>query len=337
MISVRNAMISTRSGLSKLMLCLLALALLTSTSHAQGFDRYPERVIRLVVPFAAGGATDVLARLIGHKLTALMGQQIVVENRPGANGNLGTDLVAKSAPDGYTLVLVADGTVAINPSLYAKLSYDPEKDLVPVSRVALLSLILVAHPSVKANTLQELIALGKDPNSNLHFSSAGPGSTGHLAGELLKSRTGMRMNHVPYKGGGQAVNDVVAGEVQLLVTGLSTAGQFIVSKQLKPIAITSGKRASGAPTVPTVTESGVKDFDVASWYAVMAPARTPPAIVEKLNREIIKALQDPELKAKLQAMGAEPIGDTPIQFAQVLREDLARWKRVVQEANIKFD
>ena len=224
MINVRNAMISTRSGLSKLMLCLLILALLTSTSHAQGFDRYPERVIRLVVPFAAGGATDVLARLIGHKLTALMGQQIVVENRPGANGNLGTDLVAKSAPDGYTLVLVADGTVAINPSLYAKLSYDPEKDLVPVSRVALLSLILVAHPSVKANTLQELIALGQDPNSNLHFSSAGPGSTGHLAGELLKSRTGIRMNHVPYKGGGQAVNDVVAGEVQLLVTGLLDRG-----------------------------------------------------------------------------------------------------------------
>lgn len=337
MTNVRNAVRAIICGLSKLMSCLVGVALLASTAHAQRSDKYPERIIRLVVPFAAGGATDVLARLIGHKLTASMGQQIVVENRPGANGNIGTDLVAKSLPDGYTLVLVADGTVAINPSLYAKLSYDPEKDLVPISRVAVLSLILVAHPSVKANTLQELIALGKDPNSNLYFSSAGPGSTGHLAGELLKSRTGIRMSHVAYKGGGQAVNDVVAGEVQLLVTGLSTAGQFFVSKQLKPIAVTSAKRAAGAPTVPTVTEGGVSDFDVASWYAIMAPAHTPPAIVEKLNREIARALQDPELKAKLQTIGAEPIGDTPEQFAKVLREDLARWKRVVQEANIKFD
>jgi tripartite-type tricarboxylate transporter receptor subunit TctC len=326
-----------RRGLSNLASCLLGLALLTSTGHAQSADKYPERIIRLVVPFAAGGATDVLARLLSHRLTASLGQQIVVENRPGANGNLGTDLVAKSAPDGYTLVLVADGTVAINPSLYSKLTYDPEKDLAPVSRIALLSLILVAHPSVKANTLQELITLGKDPNANLYFSSAGPGSTGHLAGELLKNRTGMRMTHVAYKGGGQAVNDVVSGQVQLLVTGLSTAGQFIESKQLKAIAITSGKRASGAPNVPTVAESGIKDFDVASWYAVMAPARTPPAIIEKLNREIVKALQDPELKAKLKTMGAEPIGDTPNEFSKVLREDLVRWKRVVQDANIKFD
>lgn len=337
MTSVRDAARSMRSGLSNLASCLLGLALLTSTGHAQSADKYPERIIRLVVPFAAGGATDVLARLLSHRLTASLGQQIVVENRPGANGNLGTDMVAKSAPDGYTLVLVADGTVAINPSLYSKLTYDPEKDLAPVSRIALLSLILVAHPSVKANTLQELITLGKDPKANLYFSSAGPGSTGHLAGELLKNRTGMRMTHVAYKGGGQAVNDVVSGQVQLLVTGLSTAGQFIESKQLRAIAITSGKRASGAPNVPTVAESGIKDFDVASWYAVMAPARTPPAIIEKLNREIVKALKDPELKAKLQSMGAEPIGDTPNEFSKVLREDLVRWKRVVQDANIKFD
>ena len=327
----------TRSGLSSLAVCWLSLAVITPSAQAQSADRYPERPIRLVVPFAAGGATDVLARLIGHKLTPALGQQVVVENRPGANGNIGTDSVAKSAPDGYTLVLVADGTVVINPNLYAKLPYDPEKDLAPISRVALLSLILVAHPSLKANTIQELIALSKDPASNLYFSSAGPGSTGHLAGELLKSRTGIRMTHVAYKGGGQAVNDVVSGEVPLLVTGISTAGPFIETKRLKPIAVTTGKRTIAAPTIPSLAEGGVKDFDVASWYAMMAPAGTPAAIVEKLHREIVKALQDPELKAKMQSMGAEPIGDTPAEFAKVLQEDLARWKRTVRDANIKFE
>jgi tripartite-type tricarboxylate transporter receptor subunit TctC len=327
----------TRSGLSSLAACWLSLAVITPSAQAQSADRYPERPIRLVVPFAAGGATDVLARLIGHKLTPALGQQVVVENRPGANGNIGTDSVAKSAPDGYTLVLVADGTVVINPNLYAKLPYDPEKDLAPISRVALLSLILVAHPSLKANTIQELIALSKDPASNLYFSSAGPGSTGHLAGELLKSRTGIRMTHVAYKGGGQAVNDVVSGEVPLLVTGISTAGPFIETKRLKPIAVTTGKRTIAAPTIPSLAEGGVKDFDVASWYAMMAPAGTPAAIVEKLHREIVKALQDPELKAKMQSMGAEPIGDTPAEFAKVLQEDLARWKRTVRDANIKFE
>ncbi|AMN38525.1 Bug family tripartite tricarboxylate transporter substrate binding protein [Rhodoplanes sp. Z2-YC6860] len=325
------------SGSISLAACLLGWTTLMSTAQAQSADRYPERPVRLVVPFAAGGATDVLARLISHKLSTALGQQIVVENRPGVNGNLGTDAVAKSAPDGYVLVLVADGTVAINPSLYSKLPYNPEKDLVPISRVALLSLILVAHPSLKADSLQELIALGKAPSSNLYFSSAGPGSTGHLAGELLKSRTGMHMTHVAYKGGGQAVNDVVSGQVPLLVTGLSTAGPFISGKQLKAIAVTAGKRSAGAPTVPTIAESGVEGFDVASWYAVMAPAGTPQTIVEKLHREIVKALQDPELKATMQTIGAEPIGDTPAEFAEVLHEDLARWKRVVHEANIKFE
>jgi tripartite-type tricarboxylate transporter receptor subunit TctC len=295
---------------------------------------YPERPIRMVVPFAAGGTSDVLARLIGQKLGVALGQQLIIDNRPGANGNIGTDAVAKAPPDGYTIGLVADGTVAINPGLYPQLSFSPEKDLAPISRVALVPLIIVAHPSLKADTLPALIALGKDPSSDLNFSSAGLGSTGHLAGELIKSHTGMRMTHVVYRGGGQAVNDAVGGQVPLLVTALATAGPFIQAGQLKPIAVTSAKRVAGAPNVPTVAEGGIKDFDVSSWYAVMAPAGTPAPIINKLHAEIVKALQQPDLRAKMQTLGADPIGDTPAEFAAVLHNDLARWKRVVQDAKL---
>lgn len=297
---------------------------------------YPNRPIRMVVPFAGGGTTDVLARLIGHQLGLAVGQQVVIENRPGVNGNVGTDAAAKSAPDGYTIVLVADGTVAINPGLYPKLPFDPQRDLMPISRVALVPLILVAHPALKADTIPALIALSKDPSANLFFSSAGLGSTGHLAGELLKNRTGLQMTHVNYKGGGQAVNDVVSGQIPLLVTALATAGAFIEAGQLKALAVTSAQRLSGLPTVPTITESGVKDFDVSSWYGIMAPAGTPTVIIDRLHGELAKVLRDPDLRAKMQALGAEPIGDSPDAFAKILAADLKSWHRVIQDAKISF-
>jgi len=331
MIMFRGAMM--RWGMAVWLAGLVAFA---QPVQAQSTDDYPNRPIRMVVPFAAGGTSDVLARLIGQKLGAALGQQIVVDNRPGANGNIGTDAVAKSQPDGYTLVLVADGTVAINPNLYPKLSFAPEKDLAPISRVALVPLMLVAHPSLKADSAQALIALSKDASSNLFFSSAGLGSTGHLAGELLKNRTGLRMTHVNYKGGGQAVNDVVGGQIPLLMTALATAGSFIQAGQLKAIAVTSAKRVSSIPAVPTFAEGGVKDFDVSSWYAVMAPAGTPPAIVEKLHSALAKSLRDSDLKAKMETLGADPIGDSPGEFAKILHDDLSRWKRVVQDAQISI-
>ena len=225
------------------------------TAGAPAAGRYPERQIRMVVPFAVGGTSDVLARLIGQRLAEALGQQVVIDNRPGANGNIGSDMVAKATPDGYTLLLVADGTMVINPSLYPSLPFDPVRDFAPISRVALVPLVIVAHPSLKANSVAELIALGKGPSNALFFASAGPGSTGHLAGELLKARSGLDMTHVAYKGGGQAVTDVVAGQVPLLVTALATAGPFLKDGRLKAIAMTSDKRAGGAPSIPTAARN----------------------------------------------------------------------------------
>jgi tripartite-type tricarboxylate transporter receptor subunit TctC len=328
--------------------CLLAgvvtLGVLPGVSLAQAANpsaagAYPERQIRMVVPFAVGGTSDVLARLIGQRLGEALGQQVVIDNRPGANGNIGSDLVAKAAPDGYTLLLVADGTMVINPSMYASLPFDPVRDFAPISRVALVPLIIVAHPSLKANSAAELIALGKDPAAGLFFASAGPGSTGHLAGEMLKSQSGLNMTHVAYKGGGQAVTDVVAGQVPLLVTALATAGPFLKDGRLKAIAMTSGKRVSGAPGIPTVAESGVAGvagFDVSSWYGIVAPAGTPEPIVRRLHAELAKLLQAPQTRARLETLGAEPIGDSPGQFGEVIRNDLVRWAKIVKDANISF-
>ena len=328
--------------------CLLAVLVagglaLPATVRAQGTQgtagTYPERQLRMVVPFSVGGTSDVLARLIGQKLGEALGQQVVIDNRPGANGNIGSDLVAKAAPDGFTLLLVADGTMVINPSMYANLPFDPVRDFAPISRVALVPLIIVAHPSLQADSARELIALGKDASGGLFFASAGPGSTGHLAGEMLKSQSGMNMSHVAYKGGGQAVTDVVAGQVPLLVTALATAGPFLKDGRLKAIAMTSGKRVGGAPQIATVAESGVAGvakFDVSSWYGIVAPAGTPAPILKRLHAELARILQSPETRARLETLGAEPIGDSPEQFATVIKDDLVRWAKIVKDANISF-
>jgi tripartite-type tricarboxylate transporter receptor subunit TctC len=300
---------------------------------------YPERQIRMVVPFAVGGTSDVLARLIGQHLGEALGQQVVIDNRPGANGNIGSDLVAKAPPDGYTLLLVADGTMVVNPSLYASLPFDPARDFAPIARVALVPLIIVAHPSLQADSAAALIEMGQSDSSSLFFASAGPGSMGHLAGELLKSQTGLKMSHVAYKGGGQAITDVVAGQVPLLVTALATAGPFLKDGRLKAVAVTSAKRVAGAPQVATVAESGVSGvsgFDVSSWYGIVAPKRTPEAIVRRINTELVKILQSPQVRERLETLGAEPIGDSPEQFAAVIADDLPRWAKVVKDANISF-
>ena len=337
---------SSRRGFAAPLRALLAglaglafIALPAQSSAASPATAYPERQIRMVVPFAVGGTSDVLARLIGQHLAEALGQQVVIDNRPGANGNIGSDLVAKAAPDGYTLLLVADGTMVINPSMYPSLPFDPARDFAPISRVAMVPLIIVAHPSLKADTAAELIEMGRSDAAGLFFASAGPGSMGHLAGELLKIQSGLKMSHVAYKGGGQAITDVVAGQVPLLVTALATAGPFLKDGRLKAVAVTSARRVGGAPQVATVAESGVPGvagFDVSSWYGIVAPKGTPEPIVRRVHAELTRILRSPQTRERLETLGAEPLGDTPEQFATVIRDDLARWAKVVKDANISF-
>jgi tripartite-type tricarboxylate transporter receptor subunit TctC len=314
---------------------LLALALLLPVAVlAQG---YPSKPVRLLVPFSAGGTTDVIARLIGQKLGDALGQQFVIDNRPGANGNLGTEMAVKAPADGYTLVMSYDGTVAINPSMYKKLPFDPQKDLAPIASVAQVPLIMVVHPGVAAKNVAEFIALAKASPGRINYSSAGHGSTGHLTGELLKARAGIDIVHVNYKGGGQAVQDLLGGQIQMLMTGLATVEGHLKGGKLRALAFTASKRVPGAPDVPTLAESGYPGLEVASWYGLLAPAGTPQDIVRKLNADINRILQAPDVRERLTTLGTEPTGGTPEQFAETIKTDTARWAKVVSDAGIRIE
>jgi tripartite-type tricarboxylate transporter receptor subunit TctC len=298
---------------------------------------YPSKPVRLVVPFAPGGTTDVLARLLGQKLSEGMGQQFLVDNRPGAGGNIGTELAAKAPADGYTLVMSFDGTMAINPSVYRKLPFDAQRDLAPVASMAQVPLLIVVHPGVAAANVAEFVALAKANPKRVNYSSAGHGSTGHLTGELFAARAGIEMVHVSYKGGGQAVQDLLGGQIQMLVTALPTVEGHLKGGKLRALAFTSARRVAGAPDVPTLAESGYAGFDVLSWYGVLAPAGTPAEVVRRLNGEINAIVQAPDVRARLLALGAEPTGGTPEQFAATIRADTARWAKVVADAAIRID
>jgi tripartite-type tricarboxylate transporter receptor subunit TctC len=298
---------------------------------------YPSKPVRLVVPFAPGGTTDVLARLLGQKLSEGLGQQFLVDNRPGAGGNIGTELAAKAPADGYTLVMSFDGTMAINPSVYRKLPFDAQKDLAPVASMAQVPLLIVVHRGVAAANVAEFVALAKANPKRVNYSSAGHGSTGHLTGELFAARAGIEMVHVSYKGGGQAVQDLLGGQIQMLVTALPTVEGHLKGGKLRALAFTSARRVAGAPDVPTLAESGYAGFDVLSWYGVLAPAGTPAEVVRKLNGEINAIVQAPDVRARLVALGAEPTGGTPEQFAAAIRADTARWAKVVADAAIRID
>jgi tripartite-type tricarboxylate transporter receptor subunit TctC len=315
---------------------LLSLAALLACAAAWS-QAYPAKPVRLLVPFAPGGTTDVLARLVGQKLSEALGQQFVIDNRPGAGGNIGTELAAKSPADGYTLVMSFDGTMAINPSTYRQLPFDAQRDLAPVASVAQVPLLIVVHPGVAANSIAELVALAKASPRRINYSSAGHGSTGHLTGELFSARAGIQMVHVPYKGGGQAVQDLLGGQIQMLVTALPTVEGHLKGGKLRALAFTSARRVPGAPDVPTLAESGYAGFDVLSWYGILAPAGTPQEIIGKLNAEINRLLQTPDTQARLAALGAEPTGGTAEQFAQTIRADTARWAKVVSDAAIRID
>jgi tripartite-type tricarboxylate transporter receptor subunit TctC len=313
---------------------MLCFALVPGLALAQA---YPSKPVRLIVPFAPGGATDVIARLAGQKLSDALGQQFIIDNRPGANGNIGTEIAVKSPADGYALVMSYDGTMAINPSVYRNMPFDPLKDLAPVASVAQLPLLLVVHPAVAAKNLAEFVALAKATPGKINYSSAGYGSAGHLAAELFRGRAGIDIVHVNYKGGGQAVQDLLGGQIQALMTGLTTAEGHLKSGKLRALAFTSAKRMPGAPDVPTFSESGYAGLVVLSWYGILAPAGTPAEIVRRLNAEINKILQAPDVRERLTALGTEPTGGTPEQFAETLKADIARWAKVVADAGIRID
>jgi tripartite-type tricarboxylate transporter receptor subunit TctC len=302
---------------------------------AQVLDPYPSKPLRFILPFPPGGPTDILGRLIGERLASSLGQPVIVENRGGAGGNVGAEAAAKSAPDGYTLVLVAP-SLAISPSLYSKLNYDPLRDFAPVSLVATVPNVIVTQPAL-ASTLQEFIALAKTKPGGMNFGSGGSGTSNHLAGELFNIVTGTKLVHVPYKGVNLAMNDVLAGAIHLVVIGVPAAGPHIKSGRLRALAVIAPQRLPALPEVPTVAEAGLPDFDVTTWYGVLAPAGTPRPVVARLNGELVKILYSADMKDKLNALGTDPVTSTPEEFAAYLRQETAKWAEVVRKAGLKAD
>ena len=313
----------------------VVLAVVAFTAWAQA---YPNHSIRLVVPFPPAGATDILARLVAQRLTETMGQSVVVDNRPGAAGNIGSDVVAKAPADGYTLLMCTVSTHAINPNLYSKVPFDHIKDFSPVILVATVPNVLVVNPSLPVYTVADLIKLAKSKPGTLNFASSGSGTSIHLSGELFKTMAGVDMTHVPYKGSAPAVTDLVAGQVQVMFDNLPSALPQIKAGKLRAVAVTSPKRAPALPDVPTIAESGLPGFEAISWFGVVAPAATPAAIVSKLNAEIDRWLQAPETKEQLLGQGAaEAAGGTPEQFAAFIRSETDKWAKVVKESGAKVD
>ncbi len=303
---------------------------------AAAAQNYPNKPVRLIAPFSPGGATDVLARIVGQKINERMGQPVIIENRVGAGGNIGAEQVARSAPDGYTL-LMGGVPHAIAASLYAKLGYDMVRDLAAVAEVASFPSMLVLHPSLPAKSVQELIALARAKPGQLNFGSAGNGSPNHLAIELFDTMARVKMTHIPYKGAGQVVGDLLAGQIQLASMGFPVAMPHVQSGKLRAIAVTGAARSPLLPTIPTVSEAGLPGFDVTSWYGVFGPAALPKDVVAKLNAEIGSAITAPELKERLVALGAEPSLKTPAQFAQYVQDEIIKWAKVVKASGAKLD
>jgi tripartite-type tricarboxylate transporter receptor subunit TctC len=299
--------------------------------------QYPDRPIRLIVPFAPGGVTDTSGRLVADELGKRLGQNMVVENKAGASGNIGTQAVATAAPDGYTLVLGFDGTLVINPHVFTSFPFDPLKDLAPIGKIGDATLILVAHPSFPAKTLPELIAYSKQQPGGVSYGTSGVGGTPHIAGELLKQRTGARLVHVPYKGGGQAMQDALGGQIPLVYTAVAGASTHLKSGRLVPIAVSSRTRVASLPDVPTFMESGIEDFEASSWVAILAPPGTPRPIVERLNRELNAVLATPQIAEKLGMLGITPTPGPPEMLGEQMKADLEKYGKVVKAAGIKAE
>ena len=302
-----------------------------AAAHAQAF---PTRTVRLVVPFAAGGSTDIIGRVLGQKLNEMWGQPVVIDNRAGGSTVIATDIVAKSPPDGHTL-LVTPAPFTIVPSLIAKLPYDPQKDFEPITLINTTPLVVVVHPGVPARSVRELIALAKNRPGALNYGSSGSGGSNHLAGELFNAMAGVKMVHVPYKGNAPALADLLGGHVDLVFNGLTSALPFIKSGKLRVLAVTSINRAGALPEVPTLDESGLKGFQAVAWNGLTAPARTPKEVIAKLNADVLKVIRSPELVEKLKAEGSDPVGSSVEEYTRFLRDEIAKWSKVIKFANVR--
>lgn len=303
---------------------------------AQPSSSYPDKPVRFVVPYPPGGGTDVIARIVQGKFQDVLGQPVVIENKGGAGGSVGTEMAAKAGPDGYT-VLFTLSSHTINPAIYPRLNFDTVKDFEPIGTVASLPQILVAGPQVPVNTVAELVAMAKAKPEMFAYASVGNGSPGHLAGELMKLRTGIKMTHIPYRGGGPAVTDVMGGQVPLLWVSIPAAAQFVKAGKLKALAVSTLKRSAAFPEVPTMVEAGVADFEVDSWYAMFVPTRTPKAVIDKLNKALNSVVADADIKTKLLAQGSEGVGGTPDALGKTVSAEITKWAKLAKDAQIKAD
>jgi len=298
---------------------------------------FPNKPVRVVVPFAAGGTTDIVTRILAQRLTDSWGQQLIVDNRPGAGGNIGSEIVAKSPADGYTVLMATVATHGINASLYRRIPYDPVKDFAPVTLVASTPSVLMVTPSLPVASVKDLIVLAKAKPGQLNFGSPGNGSSHHLAGELFDSMTGVKMTHVPYKGTAAALIDVMAGQIQLTFDTLPSAMPYVKSRKLKALAVTSAKRTRSLAELATVSEAGVPGYEVTSWYGALTPAGTPADIVNKLNADFVHTIRIPEVTEKMIEAGAEPVANTPAQFATFIGDELKKWAKVVRDSGARVD
>jgi tripartite-type tricarboxylate transporter receptor subunit TctC len=320
---------------------LLLIVLCSSSAAAQNaapfITDYPTRPIRLIAPFATGGSTDVLARAIAPELSKRLGQQVIVENRTGAGGNIGIDAVAKAAPDGYTIGMASPGPIVVNVTLLGSLPYDPIKDLAPIAMVADLPIVLIANSSVQANNVKELIALERANPGKLSFASAGSGTTMHLSGELFNAMAGTKLVHVPYRGAGAAITDILGGQIQLGFLDLPSVAAHVKGGRIKLLAVGNNKRAQSAPDLPTIAESGVAGYETSGWFGVVAPARTPAAIIARLNTEIVNVMNIPSVRDYLLQQGIEPRASTPEQFGTFIKSEIPKWAEVIRFSGAKVN
>jgi len=315
----------------------LAAALLLALAPLAQAEPYPSKPIHFIVPYPPGGPLDTVARLLARKVSESVNQPVIVENKPGAGGNIGAEYVAKSAPDGYTILMGAVATHAINPTLYSHIPYDPVKDFAPVTELAWTPNVLVVNPSLPVSNVQQFIAYAKAHPGQLNFGSGSTGSAGHLAGELFKSMAGVQMVHVPYKGAAPAMQDLIAGRIQLMFDNLASSLGHIRAGSVKALAVTTAKRSSMAPQLPTIAESGLPGFDISTWFGVFAPGGTPQPVVQQLHDEFVKALDAPDVRATMKKLGAEPVGNTPQEFAAYIHSEAQKYARVIRASGAKVD
>jgi tripartite-type tricarboxylate transporter receptor subunit TctC len=317
-------------------LFLMAVAVCVVCATLANAQTYPVKPIRIVVAYTPAGATDILARIVGQKFTEAWGQPVIIDNRPGANGNIGSEYAAKATPDGYTLLMVTAGTHGINPSLYRKLGFDAVKDFAPVSLVAMVPNIFVINNAVPAKDLKEFIAYAKANQGKLNYGSPGNGSTAHLSMELFKSMTGIQMVHIPYKGSAGVLADLIGGQIVATLDNMPPYVPQVKAGKIRALAVSPTKRSSAVPELPTVAEAGVPGYDSGAWFGLVAPANTPKDIVNKLSRETARILKLPDVSARLLELGAEPVGGTPEQFSTHIKSEIAKWSKVIKDANVEL-